>query len=152
MKGQTLIELLITLSITVVIMTAITTAVVRSLNNTENSKLRNVASAYAQEGMELVRTIRGSDYTSFKTYNGMYCLDKGQTTLGNSVVSCTSPNADSIFIRSVQIEQNPGCSTNVARVTVTVAWADSKCPQSNPYCNKVPLISCLSSANPVPAL
>src|SRR5258708_37545463 len=99
--------------------------------------------------MEVLQQIRDSDYAGFQAYNGTYCLDKGQTTLGGVVNACNAANVD-MFIRSIQIQQN-GCAANSSRVTVQVAWIDTNCA-ANSYCQKIPLVTCLSTVNPVQAL
>lgn len=146
-KGQTLIELLIALSIAVILITIVTSTVVSSLSNAQSSKSRSTASKYSQEGMETIRRIRDSDIKQFKNYNGTFCLGKDQITLGNQATNCTTPNIDS-FIRSVVIENFPGCEPNVAKITVNVSWVDNKCV-NNTYCQKISLVSCLSTRNPV---
>ena len=153
-KGQSLIELLVALSISVIIITVVSKAVISSLNNVQYSKETDQATQYASEGMEIVRMIRNNNYTGFKNYTGVYCLAKIQnsqppTDLGSPEGSCLTQNVDN-FIRSVKIEQNPGCGTNLAKVIVTVAWYDGKCPSGNP-CNTVLLTSCFSTVNPIQA-
>jgi len=148
-RGQTLIEALAALAITAIIVTAISVLVTSSLNNSQFSKNENLATKYAQEGMEIVRHVRDLSYNQFRNYDGTYCLAKGATTLGASTSSCTTPNVDN-YVRSAQIQQNPGCGPNLARVTMNVAWADSKC-QPNTFCHKSSLVSCYSTVDPLPA-
>jgi Tfp pilus assembly protein PilV len=149
MKGQTLVEVLIALSIAVVVITAITMLSITSLTNSQSSKNQGQATKYAQEGMEIARKVRNSNYTTFAGYNGTFCLAKGQNTFG-AQGTCTSPNIDSTFIRSIQVQQNAGCGVNLARVVVNVTWSDAKC-SAGVYCRKSELVSCLSTANPVTA-
>jgi prepilin-type N-terminal cleavage/methylation domain-containing protein len=145
MKGQTLIEVLVALGLAGVVITAATIVVTASLNNAQFSRDQQLATNYAQEGMEIVRQIRGYDITGFRGYSGTYCLAKGQLTLSSPQSLCPT-NVD-IFTRSVVIEQSQ-CATNVARVSVNVAWTDGRC-SSGGLCHKVPLVSCLSTVNPV---
>lgn len=144
--GQTLIELLVALAIGVTLVTSAVVTVTKTLNNAQSITDRSQATKYAQEGMEVVQQIRDSDYTSFQNYNGTYCLDKGLIVLGNPVPACSTANVDK-FIRSVVIERD-GCASNVSRVSVTVSWADTSCAADN-YCQSVPLVSCLSTQNPI---
>lgn len=146
-KGQTLIEVLVSLSILVIIISTIAVLITTSLDNTQSGKLQNIATKYAQEGVEVVRSIRDNNYSLFATYNGLYCLAKDQTTLGNSVASCPV-NTDQ-FVRSVQVLP-AGCAANIARVTITVAWSDGKC-QTGAYCRNSQQVSCLSTVNPIQA-
>ncbi len=147
MKGQTLIEVLIALGVVAVIVSSIAALITTSLSNAQFGRNQNQASVYGQEGMELVRRIRDSDYPTFTTYTGTYCVAKDQTTLGVASGSCTTPNIDTLFIRSIQIEQG-GCGVNLARVIVSVSWNDSKCQAGN-SCHKSQLSSCFSTVNPI---
>lgn len=151
MKGETLIEVLIALTIAVVVVTAIAVLGVSSLNNAQFIKSQDQSTKYAQEGMEVVRNIRNSDYVSFRNYTGTYCLGKGQTTLGAARTSCASKNIDNVFIRSVLIQQDAGCGVNLARATVRVAWTDGKCA-TGVYCHKSDLTSCFSTVQPIQGL
>jgi len=148
MKGQILIEVLVALAAAGVIITAITAVVTTSLSNAQYIRDQNSATNYAQQGMEVIREVRDSDISNFRSYNGNYCLGKGQTSLGSNQSSCNS-NVDN-FARSVVIEQSPGCAANIAKVTVTVSWSDGKCT-NNANCHKIPLVTCLSTNNLIPA-
>lgn len=148
-RGQSLIEALGALTIISIIISAIAISVTTALNNAKSNKDQTFATKYAQQGGEIVRQIRNDNYTNFKTISGTYCLGKGQTTLGSPQSNCTVANVDS-FIRSVQIEQAPGCAINVAKVTVIVSFTDAKC-QINTYCHNQTYTSCLSTVNPVQA-
>ena len=158
MKGQSLIEALLALSVVGIILSGITVIVTSSLNNAGYGRNQSLATQYAQEGVEVLRKIRNSDYSVFAGYNANYCLGKGAVNLGSPTAACTSANVDNIFIRSVKIENSasppapaPGrCAVNVSRATVTVSWNDSKCSGGS-FCHKSQIISCLSTNNPVQA-
>lgn len=142
MKGATLIEVLIALAIASIVIVAITIVSITSLRNAQFVQKSDQATKYAQEGMEIMRSIRNGDYQGFQSYSGTYCLDDGQTTLGIAQSSCTTENIGS-FIRSVKILPS-GCGANVSQVTVTVSWRDGQC-DSESYCHKSDLVSCLST-------
>ena len=125
-KGETLIEALAALALVAIVISAITTLITTSLSNATYNENQTLATKYAQQGIESVRQIRNFNYAAFRNYNGLYCLGKGQANLGTVQTACSTPNTDN-FIRSVQIEHSPGCATNVARVTVNVAFTDGKC-------------------------
>lgn len=151
MRGQTLIEILVALSVIAIIATGITVTVTNSLSNVQYGKNQNLATSYAQEGMEILRQIRNADYNGFKSYTaGDYCLGKNISALQSSIL-CSTPNIDNIFIRTVEINQSvtPECST-AAKVKVTVSWTDGKC-QASAYCHKSELNSCMSTINPIQA-
>jgi Tfp pilus assembly protein PilV len=149
LKGQTLIEALASLAILSIVITAISVSVTTSLNNAKYDQYLTLATKYAQQGSEIVLDTRDESYIGFKAYNGIYCLAKGQTTLGSAQIGCTTKNVDN-FIRSITIQQAPGCGTNVALITVSVAFTDAKC-QTGVYCHKAVDNTCLSTVNPIQA-
>lgn len=143
-----MIESVLALGVIAVVLSSIAVILVSSLSNAGQGKDQSLATQHAQEGLELLRKIRNGNYQAFGSYSGSYCLGNGATALG-APSSCFTPNVDT-FIRSVNIEQSPGCGANIARVTVRVAWTDGKC-QSGSYCHESELISCLSTVNPIQA-
>lgn len=145
MKGQTLLEALLVLAAIALIFSGIAVIITSSLSNAGYGKNQSLATQYAQDGVEMLRTFRNKDYASFQNYNGNYCLPNGATTLG-AQGTCSIPNADN-FIRSVVMERN-GCGLDASKATVNVAWTDGKCT-SGTYCHTSKLISCISTVNPV---
>ncbi len=146
-QGQTLIEVLVALGLIGVVATALAGLVVISMGNTGYSKDQNLATQYSQEGIEIVRQKRDSDYPTFRTFSGNYCLNGGSSVLDPD---CTTANVGN-FLRKVMITQD-GCASNVAKVMVTVSWRDSKCPATNIFCHTSRIMSCLSTVNSVPTL
>ncbi|RJQ37115.1 hypothetical protein C4559_03995 [Candidatus Microgenomates bacterium] len=149
-KGQTLIEILIAMSAAVIVLSAITLTVISALSNAQYSKNQNLATQYAQEGMEVVRKIRDNDWNAFAGFSGKYCLSKGSFNLGNSVAVC-SQNVD-LFVREININPNSAdCNSGTqTQVAVSVKWSDGKCPSTNIYCHEASLVSCFTDANLVP--
>ncbi len=147
MKGQTLIESLLALSVVGIILSGIAVIVASSLSNAGYGRDQSLATQYAQEGIEITRNTRNNNYAAFTGYSGNFCLSKGASTLPTSSPSCTIKNVDN-FIRSVSIEQTPGCASSVAKATATVSWSDGKCSGGS-FCHKSQITSCLSTANPV---
>lgn len=143
-----MIEVLVALGIISVIVTALTAVVITSLGNTRHGKDQNLALQYAQEGLEVIRSMRDENYNTFASLaNGNYCLSKNSRTLAPS---CSVPNVDN-YSRSVNIE-NSACGTSITRVTVTVSWRDSRCSAAKPFCHEVDLATCLSAVNPLSGL
>lgn len=151
MKGNTLIEALAALSIIAIVISSIAAAVILSLSNASFTKNKTSAAGYAQQGMELMRQLRSDDYDTFRTYDGTYCLGKGETVLGVPQSSCDTQNVDT-FIRTINVDQSPGCGANVAKVMVEVAWSDGKCKSADSYCHKEVNTSCFSTVNPLKPL
>lgn len=158
-KGQTLIEALVALGAAVLVLSAIAVAVISALNNAQYAKNQDLATQYASQGIEVMRQLSQTNWTTFLSYNsGKYCLAKdealpclagsqtGSCIQSGGLVACT-PNYG-IFVREVDIGQNSNSCSNNALITVIVSWSDSKCTSSgNTYCHKVSLNSCLSNHN-----
>jgi len=146
MKGQTLIETVLVGSIIAIIVSGISVLIVSSLSNAGFAKNQSLATQHSQDGLEVLRSIRNSNYAVFAGYNNTYCLEKDAKTL-DTATDCSSPNIDNVFIRTVLIEPN-SCETNVSRATITVTWTDGKCSNGT-FCHKSQLASCLSTINPI---
>lgn len=164
-KGQTLIEALAALTIAIFIVSAITIAVINALSNAQYSKNQNMATQYAQEGIEIMRQKRDSNWNTFNGHNsGSYCLDKDSTTLAakngdiQGCASGTSTSGQNVdpFAREIDIEKNSNeClitgTTKATKVTVIVSWKDSKCTDPlNIFCHESKQISCFSDYRLIP--
>lgn len=163
--GQMLIEVLVALGTAVVVLSATMVAVLSALNNAQFSKNQNIATQYAQEGMEIMRKMRNSNWSAFNALSTLaYCLDKGDTLLNlddarddnNTPQGCSSDshvfsplpkNIDDFFARRVDIEEDSALcgGSNQTKVTVSVSWSSNKCTRENLYCHNVKLVSCLRS-------
>lgn len=162
MKGQTLIEVLVALAVAALIISAISVTVISSLNNAIFSKNQNLATQYAQEGMETMRKLKNSNWNTFNSYGNAdgsityYCLDDGSATLRQMQGDKCGQNID-IFMRQVTVEKsNSDCqlagSPNLGtKMKVSVFWSDGKCKDPvNPFCNKVEDVSCFNNSNVLP--
>lgn len=150
-KGQTLIEALIALGAAVVIISAIAVVVITSVSSSDFSKNQNLATQYAQQGIDILRSQSGSNWTSFQTKAGTFCLSKGITDLGAPVTNCAVPNIDNFFVREAVITQASASCGGNAKVVVDVSWTSGKCNASNLYCHSVLLDTCLANINSVTA-
>jgi len=155
--GQTLIEILLAVGVAAAIITAIAAVVISALNNATFRKNQNLATSYAQQGMEVVRAIRDRSWTDFSLLDGWMCLPQNSTTLTPRVgLDCDGEGNVGIFIREIRMQLNQSdCTASVVntKVTVAVKWSDSKCTSPPPfnYCQEVKLISCLTKINAVGA-
>ena len=170
-KGQSLIEVLVGMAAVVLIAAAITVATISSLNNSVYSKNQNLATGYAQQGIEIVRNLRDRKSSSFTQLNGTYCLAKTCDSIDPTANGGTSDpcgpkttlcdqnvggeNAD-IFVRQVVVnplssycQENSQNATQGTQVTVNVSWFDAKCGVSNVFCHTVTLSTCLSAYNTI---
>lgn len=165
-KGQSLVEAVIALTAAIIVVSSIVTAIVLSLNNAQYAKYQNLATQYAQEGIEIVKKISASDWNSFLTSTSSidYCLPEGslaptpgqQCTANVYYVGPTSSQVP-IFRRTIKIEHNTEIcgNTDGAKVTSKVSWSDSKCGSGNGnldniYCHSVELVTCVTRSQNIP--
>jgi type II secretory pathway pseudopilin PulG len=161
-EGQTLIEAIIALAAAVLVLSAITIAVISAVNNTEYTKNQNLATQYAQQGVEVMRQISESDWGTFSSYNaGKYCLAQNDTVpcpLGTAIGSCIPSSVKTCgqnygnFVREVDIAQGTqfSCEIGSIPISVIVSWTDGSCTSTSlngTYCHNVTLNSCISNHN-----
>lgn len=156
-SGQTLIEIILALGVAVAVITGITFAITSSLKNATFTKNQNLASLYAQEGLEIVRAIRDRSWAAFTSLPGgpNFCLPQGSSVLVNrGGPDCDGEGNVGIFIREIRLNNNsPDCTAGFGntRATVLVQWSDSICTNpGNPFCHQVELVSCFVNVNVVP--
>lgn len=153
MKGQTLIEALVALGVIAMVVTALAGIVMTSTGNVQFDKNKNLATQHAQEGMEIVRQKRDSNYVTFRELSGLYCM--GESNIITQPSDCNnSVNIDNFFLRMIEITQSTCAGnsvSNLSNVTVTVSWKDGKC-SSNTFCHTSRMESCFSTVNVVPTL
>ncbi|OGH11414.1 MAG: hypothetical protein A3B38_01130 [Candidatus Levybacteria bacterium RIFCSPLOWO2_01_FULL_36_13] len=156
-NGQGLIEAMVALGAAVIVISTIAVAVITAVNNSDFSKNQNTASAYAQQGLEIVRDKAENNWTTFSTYTSTYCLNKDVTDLAtrpDSQGNCAL--IDNVFVRKINISQNDSNCTNGtgSKVKSMVSWSDGKCTDTvnNKYCHTVQLESCMANINSVPSL
>ncbi|HSW96775.1 MAG TPA: hypothetical protein VLF89_03040 [Candidatus Saccharimonadales bacterium] len=163
-QGQTLVEVLIAVSITVLIVSSMTIAVITALSNTDYSKNQNLATQFAQEGMEIVKQLEGVNYQTLNSLNGRYCLAQSCSTLTTTTGICglnTNGNTNNcntninnnFFIRQIDILPAGSAGAkcvNTIQATVSVLWTDGKCTAGT-YCHSEQIVSCFSNVNTVTA-
>ncbi len=149
-NGSTLVESILALTFAVVIITAVVIAVTTALSNSTFTKNQNQATQLAQEGLDIARYMKTSDYTRFRALNDdvNYCPnDEGELAPLDEL-----PCDDGIFISSIDIDHAGGNNPSGGRacevlnstfVTSEVSWTDAKCTDGE-YCHKVALSTCLS--------
>lgn len=151
-KGQSLVEVVIGLSVAIVVITALIILVVNSLRNAQFATNQSIATKYAQEGMEIVKTIKERDveaitgdlnYTDGGTQklvsqfsnlwlinlvNGYFILVAGNK-LNYTGNQATYETVGINYQRQVIIEDDNNLTSGTAgyekRVTVKVTWSDA---------------------------
>lgn len=165
-KGQTLVEIILALTMIIALLTVAVVSMTRSLGNAQESKERNRATGYAQEGIEMVKNIRDQSWTTFSSFASdagrTYCLADRSTcpTLTSALNSlcgektvtnlCTQ-NVVNQFKREVTIQSNSVVCTvganSLTRVTVTLSWSDNKCQNPSTLCRSIIHETCLGNIN-----
>ena len=90
--GQSLIEALVALGVATLIISAIAIAVIASVSNSDSTKYQNLATTYAQQGLEIISGQSKSDWTAFHALGGTvlipltYCFDQGKLSIKSSDV------------------------------------------------------------------
>lgn len=120
-SGQSLLEMLVVLGMVTVLVTSIVAGSTVSLRNQQASKLRDTALAYAQKGLELVRTLKNSDWDTFVEYAGSFCLD-ADGTYTRYVDSCESL-LDDTYTRVVTFTWD--AANERMAVDMVVSWTAS---------------------------
>ncbi len=154
-RGSTLIEALLALTFAVAIITAVVVAVTSSLNNATYTKSQNAATQYAQEGIDIARYMKSSDYDSFislaTSFGGgpLYCPTQDGILEISDV--CTKDQ----FLIEIYIDHGTAlsggrdktgvsqCEVGSSFVSSTASWTDPKCTNGD-FCHKVALDTCLS--------
>ena len=168
-KGQSLVEALIALGVAAIVVSAMAVAAITSVNNADFSKYQNLATNYAQQGLEVLRQQAQSNWSLFTTqvpayspeFSGKtYCLDQTvplQLSPLNSLGACDPTpnvidNGKNFFLREVTLTQTASsdltCHGSVL-ANVSVAWTDGKCGSVTTYCHNVTLQSCFANINGV---
>lgn len=96
-EGQSLIEMLLMISLVVVLVTSIVVGSTVSLKNQQISSTKDQALRYAQQGIEIVRSLRNTDWTSFQLYSGSWCIDNDDVL--TALVDACSPLLDEKYQR-----------------------------------------------------
>ncbi len=104
-SGQSLIEVLAALGVVVLVILALIIATTLSIRNATFAKNQSMATNYAQEGMELLRSCRDQDPESFWSQ------------------SCSLPSLEETFFERVVV-WNELVEDEKMEVTVTVTWKD----------------------------
>lgn len=157
-KGQSLVESLIALGAAALVVSAMAIAIISAVNSSDFSKYQNLATHYAQQGIEILRQKSQSNWTSFSLVDnlGTYCLGD-DNALKRPEANCpitqpTTPNLGGFFIRRVGLEDGTNsCPVGVISGVVRVWWTDGKC-KDHAYCHNVEVDSCFTNLNVVPTL
>jgi type II secretory pathway pseudopilin PulG len=122
-RGQTLVEAIVVIGVVVLLVTGLIAGTTTSMRTTRISRTRSQAVKYAQEGLEIVRTLRDTNWGAFALLAGLQCLGSdGQFTTGGGTCDPNIATGEEVFTRSVNFSWNP--TYNRMEVTVMVDYPD----------------------------
>lgn len=121
-RGQTLAEVVVAIGVVVLLVTGLVVGTSVTLKASQYGKARSQAVQYAQEAVEIARTLRDNGWTTFASYGGVspvfWCLDKSGVWTAMSD-SC-SANIDNFYTRQVTFTW----ADPRMKVDVLVSWTD----------------------------
>lgn len=143
-QGQSLLEVLIALSVIILVITALVRVVTLSIRSTDYARKTSLASTYATEAMEKIRSFR--DVMTWTNFIGLAGSTKffgsGITTnvqysassncpanIGSSDFSAYEASGsliDGIFVRCSKLEYGGTDPTDYVKATVTVYWLENE--------------------------
>lgn len=120
-KGQTLVEVVVAVSVVILLVTGLIVGTTSSIRGSEFSTYKSLSLKYAQEGIELTRTMRDTSWAQLAAKSGLWCLDSSQVW---SQAQGTCPvNINNFYTRSVNFSYD--VINSRMTVDVIVRWTDS---------------------------
>ena len=127
MKGQMLIEVVVIVGIVVLLVLGVVAGTTRVLSQTQTVQNQTAALGFAQEGIELTRQLRDTNWTTLLSYGAVkttYCV--GSDGMFTPIALTCPPNVGkSLYTREITLELVPspdGSGGETMQVTVTVSW------------------------------
>ena len=143
-KGQSLVEAVVGLAIAIILISMFAIITNTSLTSSQKGKDQNLATQFAQEGIELARKDRKIPLAAGTT--ATYCVRESAEGLQDPPEgTCTTANISGIYLRSVTlsaIDPAGSCGANTYQVSSKVAWTDGKCTVK--FCRDVEITTCLA--------
>lgn len=161
--GDVLVEAVLAIAITGIVVTGIVVALANSVSHSNFTRNQNLASNYAQEGLDVARNMKENSFTSLSSLGDRsYCLEEGESSIFTpEPAGGCGENVDGLFHRSIYINSRgydergatPGLACDVGDgssvfVASIVKWTDTRC-QSGSICHKVELNSCFIDLNKI---
>jgi len=117
-NGQSLVEVVVVLAVTGLVLLVIIAGVTAAIRNATFAKNQTLATKFAQEGMEWLRSQRDKNWADFSTRSGIFCLNELSSWRAGP---CGSFSLGNIFKREAVLS---GGDTRI-EVEVTVSWQDA---------------------------
>jgi type II secretory pathway pseudopilin PulG len=124
-KGQSLFELMVAIAISALVIVVIVSLTVNSIQSSNFSKNKTLASTYSQQASEWLRGQRDSNTATFfanvQSAGGDMCLNTLTWTVGACANHATIPGTP--FTRKVTFDTTVA---NIVTADVMVSWSDSQ--------------------------
>lgn len=130
-RGQSLFEVVVALAISTVIITALVALATSSIRNATFSKNKTIASRYAQEATEWLRSERDKDPQAFQTkaLTAAWCMQalswdmSGHCNAGDEIFQTSFKREVAFTIDQVLVGSS---NKTLIRTDVSVIWADAQ--------------------------
>jgi type II secretory pathway pseudopilin PulG len=121
-RGQTIVEAIVVIAVVVLLVTGLIAGTTTSLKSARNGRVRSQATKLAQEGLEIVRSIRDESWSVFAGNSGYYCLGSDEILTANVTETCAIniETTESSYSRLIQFEW----LGNKMQVTARVSYLD----------------------------
>lgn len=129
--GVSLVEVAVTIAVVMLVLTALMSAVTSALSTGQFNRNKTIATKYAQEMIEFLRTERSKSWSVFASHSGVsslqYCFNADLSTVVNwpSEGLCSEgsviDDTYDIFVREVTLQNTTGVPNSVT-MTVVVTW------------------------------
>lgn len=124
-SGQSFIELIAALLIVSIVLVSLVALVTRSIANATFARNKTLATSYAQESLEWLRSERDRDWASFYgRTNSSWCIATlSWTSNGSHTGTCAATDVitSTIFRRNISFTRIDASNVDA---TVTVSWSD----------------------------
>lgn len=121
--GQTLAEIVVVIGIVLLLVTGLVIGATASLKAAQFGRSKSIAVNYAQDAIEVVRSVRDTSWSTLLSYstqnNGVWCLDANGNWSQASGSSCPV-NISNIYSRKVTFIWN----SPTMRINILVAWTN----------------------------
>jgi Tfp pilus assembly protein PilV len=131
LSGQSLFEVMFAVAIASIIMMSVVALSKQTVSSSDFSRNNALASRYAQEAVDWVRSERDSDWSAFFTRanaNPTFCLEDLNVVGWGGAPPCSNVTGTiferSVVLTQVDLDSDPGVESVEAEVVVT--WDDGK--------------------------
>jgi type II secretory pathway pseudopilin PulG len=117
-KGQTLVEAIVVIGMVMLMVTGLISGTTAALKSSQSVKTRSEATKYAEDGIETLRLMRDTNWSSIASY-----VDTGSNCFNNDgkFSGVCTPTSDTNLTRKVTLNS---AGANTIHVNVTVTYSE----------------------------